>query len=134
MAGDFVDTNILVYAFTDDPRCTRAQELLGRGCIISVQVLNEFTNVARRKLRMDWTEVREALDSVRIICPTVVPMDVEIHEDAVAIAERHRLSIYDALIAASALYADCATLWSEDMQDGMVVDGRLQVRNPFRAH
>jgi predicted nucleic acid-binding protein len=49
------------------------------------------------------------------------------------IAERYNLSIYDAMIAASALTADCDTLWSEDMQHGMVIDGRLRIINPFLA-
>ena len=60
MAGEFLDTNVLIYAFTDDPRNQKAQELLGKGCVIGVQVLNEFTNVARRKLGMTWEELREA--------------------------------------------------------------------------
>jgi predicted nucleic acid-binding protein len=49
------------------------------------------------------------------------------------LAERHYLSTWDAMIVASALHADCETLWSEDMQDGMVVDGRLRIANPFRV-
>ena len=49
------------------------------------------------------------------------------------LAERYRLSIYDAMIAAAALHADCDTLWSEDMQDGMTIEGRLRIANPFRA-
>jgi len=50
-----------------------------------------------------------------------------------ALAERYGLSIYDAMIASSALHADCDTLWSKDMQDGIVLDGRLRIVNPFRA-
>ena len=50
-----------------------------------------------------------------------------------ALAERYGLSIYDAMIAASALHADCDTLWSEDLHDGIVLDGRLRIANPFRA-
>ncbi len=48
MPGEFLDSNILVYAFTTDARAAAAQTLLGRGCVISIQGLNEFTNVARR--------------------------------------------------------------------------------------
>jgi predicted nucleic acid-binding protein len=55
MPVEFLDTDVLVYAFTDDPKGRRAQELLSKGCVISVQILNEFTNVASRKLRMDGT-------------------------------------------------------------------------------
>jgi predicted nucleic acid-binding protein len=53
MAGEFFDSNVLVYAFTD-PRAVTAQALLERGGITRVQGLNEFTNVARRKLEMSW--------------------------------------------------------------------------------
>ena len=133
MAGEFLDTNVLIYAFTDDPRNQKAQELLGKGCVIGVQVLNEFTNVARRKLGMTWEELREALSSILIVCPTVLPMDLEVHSDAIAIAERYDFRIFDALMIASALRGGCEILWSEDMQDGMVINGRLHIANPFRA-
>jgi predicted nucleic acid-binding protein len=133
MASEFLDTNVLIYAFTDDPRNQKAQELLGKGCVIGVQVLNEFTNVARRKLGMTWEELREALSSILIVCPTVLPMDLEVHSDALAIAERYGFRIFDALMIASALRSGCEILWSEDMQDGMVIDGRLRIANPFCA-
>ncbi len=133
MAGEFLDTNVLIYAFTDDPRNQKAQELLGKGCVIGVQVLNEFTNVARRKLGMTWEELREALSSILIVCPTALPMDLEIHSAALAIAERYGFRIFDALMIASALHGGCEILWSEDMQDGMVIDGRLRIANPFCA-
>jgi predicted nucleic acid-binding protein len=58
MAGDFLDSNVLVYAFTDDPRAEAAQAPLARGCTISVQGLNEFANVAWRKLGKSWPEIR----------------------------------------------------------------------------
>jgi predicted nucleic acid-binding protein len=133
VARDFLDTNVLVYAFTDDQRSAMAQDLLGRGCAISVQVLNEFTNVARRKLGWNWREIRDALSDIRIVCPSIVPMSLDVHTDAVGIAERHGFSIYDALIVASALRERCGTLWSEDLRDGMVVDGRLRISDPFRV-
>jgi predicted nucleic acid-binding protein len=132
MPGEFLDSNVLVYAFTADPRAAVAQILLERGCITSVQGLNEFTNVARRKLGMSWDEVREALAAVRSLCREILPLDIETHRDAVYIAERHGYGIFDALIVASALKAGGATLCSEDMQDGIVIDGRLRIANPFR--
>ena len=60
-------------------------------------------------------------------------MDLEVHSDALAIAERYGFRIFDALMIASALRSGCEILWSEDMQDGMVIDGRLRIANPFRA-
>jgi predicted nucleic acid-binding protein len=98
-----------------------------------VQGLNEFTNVARRRLGMTWGEVREALAATRTLCRTILPMDIDMHTDALRIAERYGYAIFDALIVASVLCADCGVLWSEDMQDGIVIDRRLQVTDPFRA-
>jgi predicted nucleic acid-binding protein len=131
MPSDFLDSNILVYAFTTDPRAATAQALLERGCIISVQGLNEFTNVARRKLGMPWDEVRDALSAILAVCRTIIPIDVETHADALRIAERYGCAIFDELMVASAVRADCSILWSEDMQDGLVIDKRLRVVNPF---
>ena len=131
MPGEFLDTNILVYAFTTDPRAAAAQALLGRGCVTSVQALNELTNVARRKLGMSWREIREALAAVRTLCRTIVPLDVETHAEALGIAERHGYAIFDALMIAAARRADCTVLYSEDMQHGMEIGG-LRIVDPFR--
>ena len=132
MPREFLDSNILVYAFTTDRRAAVAQGLLEHGGIISVQGLNEFTNVARRKLAMTWAEVRESLAAIRTLCSTILPIDIETHAEGLRIAEYYGYAIFDALIIASALRANCSTLWSEDMQDGIVIDGRLRIANPFR--
>jgi len=132
MPGDFLDSNVLVYAFTADPRAATAQALLSRGCVISVQGLNEFANVARRKLGMSWEELGDALASIRTLCPSVLPVSVETHTDALRIAERYGYAIFDSLMIASASRAGCDRLWSEDMQHDMVIDGRLRIADPFR--
>ena len=100
--------------------------------MISVQVLNEIANVARRKMGMSWTETHAFLSTVRALLP-VQPVTIDIHETGLLLAERYGLSSWDAMIGASALEADCDTLWSEDMQDGIVLDDRLRIVNPFRA-
>ncbi len=130
---EFVDTNVLIYAFSDDPRAGRAEALLAKGCATGVQALNEFANVARRKLSMEWRDVREALDAIRVLLKPIAPLAIETHLDGIELAERYRLSVYDAMMIAAALRLGCATFWSEDMQDGLVVDGRLTIRNPFLA-
>jgi predicted nucleic acid-binding protein len=132
MPNEFLDANVLVYAFTTDPRAVAAQALLGLRCIISVQALNEFTNVARRKLGMTWREMRDALAAIRIVCRTILPVDIEAHADALRVAERHGYTIFDALMIAAALRARCTVLYSEDMQDGMAIGGRLRIVDPFR--
>jgi predicted nucleic acid-binding protein len=130
--GEFLDSNVLVYAFTSDSRAVRAQELLARGCNIGVQGLNEFANVARCRLGMSWVEIREALAAVRTLSRAILPVDVATHSDALRVAERYGCAVYDALVIAAALRADCGVLWSEDMHDGLVIDRRLRIANPFR--
>jgi predicted nucleic acid-binding protein len=133
MPGNFFDTNVLVYiASSDAAKADRAEAIVSGGGAISVQVLNELANVARRKMRMSWQDTHAFLSLLRGLL-NVHPVAVEIHETGLALAERYNLAIYDAMIAASALDADCDTLWSEDMQHGMVLDGRLRIANPFRA-
>lgn len=128
----FLDTNVLLYALAQsDRRTARAEQLLMAGGIISVQVLNEFASVARRKLRMPWREVKEALNSIRTLCPSPVPVTVTTHDLALNIAERYKYEVYDALVIASALGAKCTVLHSEDLQHGQVIEKRLTIRNPF---
>lgn len=131
-AKAFFDSNVLIYAMVSgDSRRDRAQQLAGQGGVISVQVLNEFIAVARRKMRMPWEEVIEALDAVRVLFPSPVLLTLNTHEAALKIAQQYGFGIYDAQIAASALEANCSTLYSGDLQDGQVIDGRLTIRNPF---
>jgi predicted nucleic acid-binding protein len=133
MPGKFFDTNVLLYAVSGDPaKADKTEKLLAAGGTISVQVLNEIANVARRKMRMSWHETRSFLALVRSLL-RVETLTVDIHETGVALAERHGVALYDAMIAAAALHADCDTLWSEDFQDGQVLDGRLRVVNPFTS-
>jgi predicted nucleic acid-binding protein len=128
----FVDSNVILYLFTDDVRAAAAESLFEPEATISVQVLNEVANVLRRKTRLSWRETMQALELVRSLC-RVEPMTVETHERGLRIAERYSLSVYDANIAASALLAGCNVLYSEDMQHGLNIERRLRIVNPFRA-
>jgi predicted nucleic acid-binding protein len=133
MAGSFFDTNILVYiASADAAKADQAEAAIAAGGSISVQVLNELTNVARRKMQMSWTDTHTFLATLRSLL-TVHPLTVEIHETGLKLAERYGFSTYDAMIAASALDAGCDTLWSEDMQHGMELDEGLRIIDPFRG-
>ena len=127
----FLDTNVLVYAaLSDDPRCPVAERLLTVGGTISVQVLNEFVNVARGKLKWPWPDIEAMLALVRRRSAQVRDISVSTHDAALALARDHGLSIYDALIVASAIEAGCDTLFTEDMQHGRKF-GHLTVVNPF---
>jgi predicted nucleic acid-binding protein len=133
MPASFFDTNVLVYmASGDAAKADRAEAAVGVGGSISVQVLNELANVARRKMRMSWPDTRAFLNMLRGLL-TVHPLTVETHETGLELAERYGFSSYDAMIVAAALHAGCDTLWSEDMQHGMVLDEGLRIVNPFRT-
>lgn len=80
---------------------------------------------------MDWAETRDFLGALRGLL-TVQPVTVETHEAGLALAERYGFSVYDAMIVAAALGVGCGTLYSEDMQDGMVLAEGVRVVNPFR--
>lgn len=133
MPASFIDTNVLVYlAAGSDAKAAMAESVVREGGVVSVQVLNEIANVAHRKIHLEWREIRDFLDLLQELL-SVVPVTSEIHEVGLGLAERHRLSIYDAMIVAAALTAGCDRLWSEDLQHGMVFERRLRVSNPFRA-
>ena len=133
MPGSFFDTNVLVYiASGDSVKADQAETAIAGGGAISVQVLNELANVARRKMRMSWTDTHTFLSMLRDLL-AVHPVTLETHETGLVLAERYRLSTYDAMIAAAALHAGCDTLWSEDMQHGMALDEGLRIVNPFRV-
>jgi predicted nucleic acid-binding protein len=130
----FFDTIVFVYAIVqDDPRSQQAEDLIAEGGTVSVQVLNEFAAVVRRKAKMPWDEVRFAIENIRTLCPNPLPITTDTHQEALAIAEKYGYRIYDALIVASALEARCTILYSEDLQGGQVIDNTLTIRNPFRS-
>jgi predicted nucleic acid-binding protein len=98
--GEFLDSNVLLYAFTTDPRAERAQGLLASGCTVSVQGRSEFANV--RKLGMTGAELREALAGIRTVCRAILPIDIDTHIEGLRIAERYESAIFDALMVATA--------------------------------
>jgi predicted nucleic acid-binding protein len=128
----FLDTNVLIYAtLSDDRRRFEAERLLEAGGTISVQVLNEFVNVARGKLGRSWTNVEATLALVKSKINRVRAITLATHERGVRLARDHGLSFYDALIVAAALESGCDAVLTEDMQDGRVIEG-LTIRNPFK--
>jgi predicted nucleic acid-binding protein len=127
----FLDSNVLVYAFTTDTRWERAMALLDGSAHIALQGLNEFANVARRKLGMQFEEVVNASVAIRGLVASIVLPDLAIHDYGLWISERYGLQVHDSFMLAAALRADATTFWSEDMHNGLLIDSRLTIRNPF---
>lgn len=127
----FLDSNIILYLLSADVvKADKAEAIVAGGGVISAQVLNEVTSVCRRKLKMPWSEIETVLAAVKSACK-IVPLTLTMHETAVKIAQRYDISFYDANICAAAILSGSKILVSEDMQDGMSIDGVI-IQNPFR--
>ena len=126
----FFDTNVLLYLLSKDAaKADRAEALLASGGVVSIQVLNEFASVASRKLAMTIPEIREILSTIQGVC-IVKPSDIETHKLGLELAERYGFSIYDGMIVAAAVRAECTILYTEELQQGQMI-AKLQIRNPF---
>ncbi len=135
----FIDTNVLIYWVDAGARADTVEQLLAGESVISVQVLNEFANVLRKKRNMPLEDI-QLLSHTLINACEVHDLSVLTHQTALALMRRYKLSLYDANIVAAAGLSGCAVLCSEDMQDGLNIKlpdsagGKtLSIRNPFRA-
>ncbi len=125
----FLDTNILVYALLDDGEKSERALALLPGAVISVQVLNELANVARKKAGLSGSETADLTHAVATLA-RVEPLTLATHQAGLALANRYALSVYDAMIVAATINARCETLYTEDMQQGQSM-GSIVVCNPF---
>ena len=129
-AEPFFDSNVLLYLVSGDhPKAERAEDVMAGGGSVSVQALNEFVAVARRKYNVDWKRIRAVTSGVRATC-RVNPLTLEVHDLGLRLAERYHFRFYDCLIIAAAITSGCGTLYSEDLRDGQRIE-RLTIRNPF---
>ena len=133
----FIDTNVLVYWVDDSARADTVEQLLAGDSVISVQVLNEFANVLRKKRGMPLADIQLLCNTLIDTCE-VYDLSVRTHMTALALMARYKLSLYDANIVAAAGLSGCAILYSEDMQDGLNIKSpasseafTLSIRNPF---
>jgi predicted nucleic acid-binding protein len=129
----FLDSNVVLYLLSSDERKKDiAFDLLARRPAVSVQVLNEVTNVCRKKAGMSWDDIATFIADVRHFCP-VVSLTTDIHDGARRLAEQHKLSFYDANIIAAAIDTGASVVWSEDMHHGLVIEHTVTVVNPFHG-
>ncbi|MCL2202914.1 MAG: PIN domain-containing protein [Defluviitaleaceae bacterium] len=132
-AKAFIDTNILVYAFTADEPVKREKALAfldERPCVISTQVLKEFTYVLLKKSQVKPKAIGKIVHEISEVA-TVVNEEAALILAAVEIYKRYGYVFYDSLIIATALHNGCTMLASEDMQEGQIVAGTLEIVNPL---
>jgi len=133
----FIDTNVFVYLSLDDPHhATKRNEAISlvnslrdSTITISVQVLNELYNVLLKN-KVGDSVIQKKLNEI-IKYTTVYDITEATARNAWKIRLKYNYSLYDCLIIASALEADCTTLYSEDLQDGQKIGKSLMISNPF---
>ena len=101
----FADTNVILYLLSQDTqKADQAEAVLNQGVTISVQVLNETTQVLRRKIKLSWPEIHTFLSLIKSLC-SVQALTLETHTQGLKLAERYQFSVYDAMIVSAALLA-----------------------------
>lgn len=127
----FIDTNVVIYALGQAAtQAHLAAPLFVGSPSISTQVLAETANVASKRLLLPLSGIRKLITSLEAMCRVKIILLSTIHT-ALDIRERYSFSWYDRLIVATALETGCDTLYSEDMQNGQEINGRLRIINPF---
>ena len=129
----FLDSNILVYCYSTSDMHKRgiARSLASMDNVhISAQVLNETTNVLAKKYSIPWSDLAKLIDDFENNFTVRLASISEIRK-ACGIAERYGFSFFDSLMIASALECNCDVLYSEDMQNGQIMEDKLKIVNPF---
>jgi predicted nucleic acid-binding protein len=137
----FIDTNVWLYRLFDDKKIELAERDRKRniaisitsneGIIISTQVVNEVSANLLKKAAFNEEQIKGVIQSLYRRC-TVVEFNLNIFQSASDIRSRYNFSFWDGLIVACALSATASILYSEDMQDGLIVAGQLEIVNPFK--
>lgn len=131
----FLDTNILVYAYSDtEPqKQTIARKLVSENIsFISTQVLQELSNTLSRKFKKSWPEITGAVEEVSLSNLVHTNSEATIQQ-AIKIAEQYKFSFYDSLIIAAALECKCSKLYSEDMSHGQLIEKQISIVNPLAS-
>lgn len=131
----FLDTNILIYAYSEDEpkKQSIALQLIDSfedNVIISKQVINELSNILLKKFKLGSDQVENVLLEIDNVLP-IVDFDLTTQIKALKLKDRYQFQYYDALIVATALENNCTVVYSEDMQHEMLIDGNLKIINPF---
>jgi Predicted nucleic-acid-binding protein, contains PIN domain len=140
MQLNFIDTNIWLYRLFDDQRIEaeereRKQNIAisitnQSNLMISTQVINEISVNLIKKAKFDENQIKAVIQSLYNRCQ-VLEFSLTILESASDLRLNYNLSFWDSLIVASALSGGGNTLYSEDMQNGLIISQQLTIINPF---
>ena len=127
-----LDTNILVYCHSnDEPNKQKiAMGLFNEKPIVSTQVLSEYINVTKRKLKLPKEEIMDVCLQNIEMC-TLQPVSFATLKSARSLMSKYDFQLFDSIVIASALEANCEILFSEDLHHGLLVENRMKLVNPF---
>ena len=129
-----LDTNILVYSHSNDEpdKLETATGLFAFHPVISTQVLSEYINVVRRTLKLSKNEIMDVCLQNIELC-ILQPVSLATLKYARKLLDLYNFQLFDSIVVASSLEADCHILYSEDMHHGLVVENRMEIINPFKS-
>ena len=129
----FIDTNLWVYLYSDETKGSIIRNIVNKyfcSIVISTQVLGELFNVLIKKIRRPKEEAKDIISNL-ITNFGIKGIEELLVLKAIEINIKYKYSYWDSLIIASALEAGCYILYTEDMQNGQIIEGRLGIVNPF---
>ena len=127
-----LDTNVLLYLYDSSAAEKRqtSELLVSSQPFISTQVISEFINVTKRLQKITKREILEKCNLVIASCQ-IISVNHKILSDALFLLNKYALQIFDSIIVASSLEANCTVLYSEDLQHNQLIEKRLTIINPF---
>ena len=129
----FIDTNILLYAYsTEKNKQEIAQNIINtnNNIYISKQVINETINILIKKFKLNIKDIINVVKKKKKEF-IILDFDIQTQLNALKLKQNYNLQFYDALIVSTALKNSCTILYSEDMQDKLVIEKKLKIINPF---
>jgi len=130
----FLDSNILIYCYSnneiDKQKIARSIFENTKDIYISSQVINAVTNILLKKLKLTTTDVVNTILQISALV-TTFSFHINTQLEALKLKEKYNLQFYDALIIATAIENNCTVLYSEDMQDGLIINNTITIKNPF---
>jgi len=127
-----LDTNVLIYLHDNSSPAKRdvAKKLLADNPSISSQVISEYLNTTRRILNLSKDELLVRASGLFSDC-AIMPVLPHTLSLAATLVNQYKFQLFDAVIVASAIEANCDVLYSEDMHHGLIIDKKLTIINPF---
>jgi len=131
----FLDTNAIIYLYSEDENDKRDaayKSVNSNCCITSTQALNEASNIWFKKYNLSKNQIIKYLDGVEAVCDETLLIQRKTINKALVLKDRYGYSFYDTLMLASALESNCTQIFTEDMQDGQVIEDTLTIVNVFK--